>query len=124
MKQFILGVFGLCLVGCIHAPTGGMAVAPGTPAPSPTAVAACQKERTWHNIWTVSASLFGGLAGAQGTVDAVVTDKTAQTGIGIGAAATGVLAAISATAAGIEADSYATDNCQVILMQAASAAAP
>jgi hypothetical protein len=110
-----------CAVGCIRAPAaGGLGIAPGTPAPTPQQVSSCETTRTWQNIWTVAASVFSAAAGAQGGADTAFTDKTAQTGIAIGAAASGVIAAVAATAGGIESNTYATDNCQVILTQAAS----
>jgi hypothetical protein len=118
----LLPVLCLALVGCIHEPSGSVAVVPGTPGPTPQQVSSCQTTRTWHNIWTITATLFGGAAGAQATVDAAVSDKTVQTATAIGGAASGVLAAVSAAAGGIEAETYATDNCQVVLVQAAAGA--
>jgi hypothetical protein len=121
MKYLALLAFTPLLVGCIHEPVAGsLAVAPGTSGPSAQQVSSCRTTRTWHNIWTIAGTVFGGAAGAQGTADAVVKDQTTQTAIGIGVASAGVLAAISAAAAGIEADAYSTDNCQAILSQAAA----
>ena len=113
----------LALVGCIHAPAAGsIGVTPGTPGPSQAQISSCETTRTWQNVWTITATVFGGAAGAQGGADAVVTDKTAQTGIAIGVAASGVIAAVAAAAGGIESSTYATDNCQTVLSQAASVA--
>lgn len=120
MKKLALCLV-LALTGCIRAPAaGGLGVAPGTPAPSPQQVSSCETTRTWHNIWTISASLFGAAAGAQGGADAISTNHDVQVGIGIGVAASGLLAAVSATAAGMEADTYSTNNCQTVLSQAAN----
>jgi hypothetical protein len=114
----------LTLLGCIHRPTGSLALTPGTPAPTPQQVSSCESALTWHNVWTLLGAGMGGVAGAEGSIDAVTTNKTVQTGVGIGVAAAGVLAAISGVAAGIESSSYATGNCQVILSQSNAAATP
>lgn len=124
MKAFCLPLLGVLLVGCIHEPLaahplGGPANAP--PPPDPARVASCKSTRSWHNAWVLAGTVFGGLSGAGGAADALSSDKGVQTGIGIGVISAGVLAAISSTAAGFTADSYATDNCQQILQQAADA---
>ena len=106
--------------GCIQLPAakfGGVAAPP----PSPSQIAACQKTRTWHNIWTMSGVIWGALSGAGGGLESLTSDKTAQTGIAIAAAGAGVLALISTTAAGFDADSFSQNNCQDILSAAQSA---
>jgi hypothetical protein len=108
----------LVLVGCIHEPTAVVGLAPGTPAPNPRQISSCENTRNWHNIWTIAATIFGGGAGAQGAVDAADSDKKVQTAMGIGAAATGILAAVSTLAAGMDADAFSTDNCETILSEA------
>lgn len=132
MKHLLLGAAALALmtVGCIHEPTMDSvgAPAPGTPpppAPPAAAVSSCETTRTWHNIWVLSGTVFGGLGGSGATVDALSSDHNVQTGLSIGVAAAAVLGGLATAAAGITSDTYATDNCQQILQQlvAASAAA-
>lgn len=118
--KYLLPVFALALVGCIHAPQAGLGVTPGVPPPSPAQVSQCESLRTWHNVWTILGTISGAGAGAQGSIDAVVTDKNAQIGVGIGAASFGVLAGISAVAAGIDSDNYALHNCNDVLTRAYS----
>jgi len=116
-----LPILCLTLIGCIHAPmAGSIGVAPGTTGPTQSQINSCETTRTWQNIWSIVATVGGGAAGAQGGVDAVVTDKTAQTGIAIGVATTGILAAVAAAAGGIESNTYAADNCQTVLSQASA----
>lgn len=110
------------LVGCIHAPTAQGSVTPGSvAAPSPVLVASCQKTMDWHNAWVIAGTVFGGLAGSGGAADALTTNKTAQTGVGISVIGTGILGGIATTAAGITANTYATNGCAQILQQAANA---
>ncbi len=117
MKHFA-PVISLVLLGCIHEPEHRAGAIPGVPVPSPAQVSSCESTRSWHNFWVMSGAFFGAAVGAEGSADAVTTNKTAQAGIGIGTATSGVLAAVSAAAAGIEADTYASSNCQAILSQA------
>ena len=105
----------LALVGCIHSPKGSLSAVPGTPAPTQAQITSCEKTRTAHNTWTVLAGVFGGVAGAQGAADTVTSNKTAQTGIGIGVAVSGVMALVSTTVASMEASDYATANCNAVL---------
>ena len=124
-KALLVFVLPLALVGCLHAPVGKphMMGAEVTP-PNPAVVSACESTRTWHNTWSMIGTIFGGLAGAGGTVDGLAQNNAGvQTGAAIGAAGSGIIAAISATASSIEADTYATNNCAAILQQAANAAA-
>jgi hypothetical protein len=110
------------LVGCIHAPMAQGGVAPGSvPAPSPLMVASCQKTMDWHNAWVVAGAVFGGLSGAGGAADALTTNKTAQTGVGIGVIGSGIFGAVATTAAGVTANTYATEGCAQILQQAVNA---
>jgi hypothetical protein len=112
------------LVGCIHKPTADHLLADSPnppPPPSPTAVAACEKTREWQNIWTITGTLASGLAGSGGAADALDKNTTVQTGVGVTVIVMGVLAAVSTTASGIDANTYATDNCSSILQQAANA---
>jgi hypothetical protein len=121
-------VLGMSSVGCIHEPValhlmgGPLGTAP-PPAPDPARVASCKTTKNWHNAWILAGTIFGGLSGAGGAADAISSDKGVQTGVGIGVISAGVLAAISSTAAGFTSDTYATDNCQQILQQAADASA-
>lgn len=117
----------LLVVGCIHKPVARHpmgASATSTQAPDPAQVASCEKTRTWHNVWILSGTVFGGVASSGGAADALTTNKNVQTGVGVGVIAAGILAATSAAAAGITADTYATGNCQQILQQSADAAPP
>lgn len=116
-------VLGMSSVGCIHEPMAQhlMGGPPAPPPPDQSRVAACEKTKNWHNAWVLMGTIFGGIAGSGGAADALSTDKNVQTGIGIGVVASGVLAAVSSTAAGFEADTYSTNNCQQILQQAADA---
>lgn len=114
MTRFLIGVTLLALTGCIHEPVARLA-APVNVTPDTAQVAACEKTRTWHNIWVFSGITLGAVSGAGGGVDAVVSDKTAQEAVGITAVVAGILAAVSTGAAGIEADSYATSDCAVVL---------
>ncbi len=121
---FLIPVLAVFLVGCIKEPVGVHLVgaAPTTP-PDPARVASCKSTRTWHTIWVLSGSIFGGAAGAGGGAAAGFDNTNVKTGIAIGVAASGLLAAISTAAAGIEADQYSTDNCQQILQQDANVSA-
>jgi hypothetical protein len=122
MKKYLLLALCLGTMGCIHAPArGSLSVSPGVPGPTQAQIDACEKTRTWHNVWTITGTIFGATSGAGGGAEALTNDKTAQTGIAIGAAASGVIATVAATAAGIESDAYATANCQTILSQAPAA---
>jgi hypothetical protein len=120
MKLPLILALSLGATGCItiHPPKYG--ASSSTPAPSQVQISSCESTRNWHNAWTMMGAVFGAGAGASGTADAITTDHTAQVGIGIGVAASGLLAAISTTAAGITADTYATDNCAAILSAAFS----
>ena len=124
--------FGLAVVlsmssmGCIQMPAahprlGGALGA--APPPDPTRVASCKTTRSWHNFWVLAGSVFGGIGGAGGPITALTDDKNAQLDIGIGIGVAGVFALISTTAAGITADTFATDNCEQILQQAPDASA-
>jgi hypothetical protein len=122
-------VLALGLVGCIHEPTGEHLLGAklgdaAPPPPSPALVASCQTTRTWHNMWVLTGSVFGGAGGLTGAAATISSNTTVQQGIAIGAIAAGLFGAISTAAAGITADSYATENCQQILQQAAAASAP
>jgi hypothetical protein len=122
----LLCVIPLVLMGCIHRPAADhlLGTEPGvTPPPPPTqaVVDACEKTRTWHNVWTLLGSGFAAVAGAEGAEDALTSNKTVQTGVGIGTIAAGVIAAVSGTAAGITSDTYSTANCSQILLAAANA---
>jgi hypothetical protein len=121
--RYLVPIFALALMGCIHAPTAGsLAVTPGVPSPTQAQIDACEKTRTWHNVWTIMGTVSGALSGAGGGAETIVQDnKTAVTGIAIGSAAFGVLATVAATAAGMEADAYSTANCQTVLSQAPAA---
>lgn len=125
MKKVLFGLAIVVLLsGCIHEPMGVHLVgAPPGPPPNPTKVAACKKTRFWHNFWVLSGSLFGGAAGASGGASAISDNQNVKTGVAIGAAGAGVMAAVATTAAGIEADEYTTDNCQQILQEDANASA-
>lgn len=114
-------LFG-CTVSCIGRPEPRMGLATAPSPPTATQVSNCESTRTWHNIWTMTGTVFGGLAGASGAADSVTQDKNAQLGIGIGVATSGVIAAVAAAAAGIEADNYSTENCTVVLSAAATVA--
>jgi hypothetical protein len=118
MRYVLFPVVCLALVGCIHSPKGNLAASPGTPPPTPQQISLCESARTAHNVWTILGSVFGGVAGAQGAVDTVVTNKDAQIGIGIGVAASGIMSAVSATVASMKASDYATHNCDAVLSQA------
>ena len=122
-------VLALGLVGCIHEPTGEhllgakLGDAPPPP-PAPALVASCQSTRTWHNIWVLAGSVFGGAGGLTGAAATISSNSTVQEGIAIGAVTAGLIGAVSTAAAGITADSYSTQNCQQILQQSAAASAP
>ncbi len=119
-----LPLFAL-MVGCIHEPTSSHALgAPVGPPPNPEVVSSCRTTRTWHNVWVIAGTIFGGAGGATGTASAITKDQGVQEGVAIGAAGAALFAAISGAAAGIESDQYATDGCQQILQQAADANTP
>lgn len=126
-RQYAMSVgfsilFGIPL-SCIRYPTAQPELtAMGTPPPSPAQVSACETTRSWHNIWTMTGTVFGGAAGASGTVNALTQDKNAQLGLSIGVATSGIVAAVAAAAAGFEADNYSTQNCSVVLSRAAAGA--
>jgi hypothetical protein len=105
-------------------PGQGLRVAPPPIPPNPILVQSCESTRTAHNTWTLLGAFFGGAAGTSGAVDAVTTNKTVQAAVGIGIAASGILAAISTTAASIEADNYSTNGCAAILSAAAASSLP
>lgn len=113
--KYLAPLLCLALMGCIHRPTTRLGVAPGAPAPTQAQITSCEKMRTAHNAWTIAGAVFGGAAGAEGAADGVTTNKTAQTGISIGVAVSGVLALVSTTVAGMEASDYATSNCNAVL---------
>lgn len=114
-------VLAVLLPGCIRAPTAHPHLGIATAPPPPALVPACQTLRTWQNVWVVSGTILSALGGSAGGAEALSTDKGYQTGVAIGALAAGVLAAVATTAAGIDASSYALDDCQVVLQQAADA---
>ena len=116
MKSLLTLVLCLPLVGCIHAPQGQHLLGASQAAPpSPAAVASCEKTRTWHNTWTLGGMVLGGIAGAGGGVDAVDSNKSVQTAVGVTAVVAGVLAAAATAAGGIEADTYSTNGCAAVL---------
>jgi hypothetical protein len=122
MKYIVALVLCLPLVGCIHAPQAQHLLgASSMPPPSPAAVASCEKTRTWHNVWTMSGVVFGGVAGAGGGIDAAVSNKGVQEGMGVTAVVAGVLAAVSTAAGGFESDTYSTNNCAAVLQANANA---
>lgn len=130
MKQLALvmaAVLSLSSVGCIHEPIAihhyGGAFGAAPPPPDATRVASCKTTRSWHNFWVLAGSVFGGAGGAGGTADALTDNKDVQLGIGIAVAVAGVFGAIATAAAGITSETYATDNCEQILQQAADASA-
>jgi hypothetical protein len=120
MKMLLILSLMLAATGCISVHPSKFGLPAGTPAPTPAQIDSCEKTRTWHNVWTMLGTVFGAGAGAGGTASAITQDKTAQEAVAISAAGSGLLAAISTTAAGIEADNYSTDNCPAILSAAAS----
>ncbi len=122
MKISFMLMFGL-LPGCIGMPQPKMGAGPGAVPPTPQQVSNCQTTRTWHNAWTLLGTVFGGVGGASGTAETLTQDKTAQTGIAIGIAGAGLVAAVSAAAAGIESEAYATQNCNAVLSASAYAGA-
>lgn len=73
---------------------------------------------------TIAAAVFGGAAGAEGSIDAVVTDHNTQVGIAVGAGASGVIGGVAAAISGMEADAYTNNNCPTVLSQAAPSAPP
>jgi hypothetical protein len=122
MKTLVLLV-SVLLTGCIRLPHAPNPPAGSTlgPAPTPEQVSSCNKTRNWHNTWVILGTTFGGLAGSGGAADALTTDRTAQTAVGVSVIASGILAAVSTAAAGIEAQTYAEGNCATILSEAVAA---
>lgn len=120
MKRALVIVLLTALPGCIGRPparTPGLLGGPATP--SPKQVSDCESLRTQHNAWVLLGTIFGTVAGAGGSAAGFVqNDHDMQLGIGIGAAASGLLGAISTTVAGFSADSYSTKNCNDVLKNA------
>ena len=108
--------------GCLHVPQGQAHLmgATMTQAPNPVQLASCEKTRTWHNVWVISGTILGGLAGAGGGVSGLDSDKNVQLGVGISAIVAGVMAAVSTAVAGVESDTYATNGCPAILQAQAN----
>lgn len=87
--------------------------------PSQKQVDACESLRTQHNVWALLGTLFGTAAGAGGSAAGFVQgDKTAQIGIGLASAGSGLFGAVAGVIAGFEADAYATKDCNSILRAA------
>ena len=122
MKKMFGLVLLLAVSGCIKVPppkTG--AALNGAPPPTQAQVSNCESLRSAHNTWTLVGAIAGGAAGASGPIDAVVSNKTAQEGIGIGVGVSGVVALVATTMAGFKADAYTQGNCASILSLSAAA---
>jgi len=96
-------------------PSGTPAPTSTAPAPTPAQIANCERIRQSHNTWSLLGVLFGGVAGASGTADSTTSNKDVQVGIGIGAAVSGIFAAVSTAEAGLQANAYSTANCDDVL---------
>jgi len=114
--------------GCIQVhplpPNPMEGITPPRATPNPAQVQSCESTRTAHNTWMLLGVIFGGLAGSGGAVDAATTNHSAQVGVGIGVAASGILAATATTITSIEAETYSVNDCSVILSEAASPSGP
>jgi hypothetical protein len=66
-------------------------------------------------------AIFGALSGLGGLSSGVITDSGQKLGVGIGAGVAGALSTLSTALAGVEADAYSQNNCQVILQQSDAA---
>lgn len=122
-----LALFGCLSVlsGClrVNQPPARSLMQEALPPPNPALVQSCESTRTAHNTWTLVASLLGASAGAGGGLEATTHDQGVQTGLGVGAVLTGILAAGATTVSSIEANQYASDNCATVLTQALSSGA-
>jgi hypothetical protein len=108
--------FFLLATGCIQMPSHYPVMGVDPSPPSPNLVAGCNKVRTWHNIWTVMATIFGAGTGVSVISALVPDDRTAQLGIAIAAGISGLFGTVSTSLAGIEANAYSNGNCAVILV--------
>jgi hypothetical protein len=116
MKKIIGLVLFLSVSGCIKVPPPKMGASlNGAPPPTQAQVSSCESLRSAHNTWTTIGAIAGGVAGASGPADAVISNKTAQEAIGMGVGVTGVLALVATTVAGLKANEYTQDNCANIL---------
>jgi hypothetical protein len=112
MKLSLLLPFLAC--GCLHAPARhGLMATP----PSPAAIAACQKTQTFHNVWSWTGAITGGLAGLGGAATADLSDQTTKVVTGLSAAGMGLVAGLASVAAGLEADAFSQKNCAVLLTE-------
>ncbi len=129
MKKFVFCLLILGTVGCITTPrvpspaAGGLKLTPPVTAPNPALVASCQSTQNWHNALILLGSVLGGSSGVTAAIDTSTTNQTAKNGIDIGAAIAAGIAATSTVVAGFEANTFAQNNCENILLQNAEAAA-
>jgi hypothetical protein len=105
------------LTGCIPPATP---VAFRAAPPTPQQIASCESTRRAHNWWVALGVVFGAGAGASGVSTIISDDSGVKLGIGIASAASGVLSSLFTTLAGFATQTYAIDNCQTILQQAAT----
>jgi hypothetical protein len=105
----------LLLTGCLSYPGAITFQAPR--APSPTEIQSCQKTRNWHNAWVILGAVFGALSGLGGLSSGLLTDSGQKLAVGIAAGSAGAFGTISSALAGLEASTYADNNCQVVLQQ-------
>lgn len=119
MKKLPLLVLLLALSSCIRPVAARSPVFRAEP-PTPQQIASCEGVRRAHNWWVVLGAFFGAGSGVSGVSTIASSDSNVQLGIGIASAASGALGTLFTALAGITADTYATENCQTVLQEAAT----